>query len=158
VAVAKVYTCAVVGLDGELVEVEVDIASGLPAFHVVGLPDTGYHRDTVLPAIQSMIDELGLGPVVTEHEGQALQDLQRAAMGIAKSRCCVIDTTHGAPSRALYLGMAQGYRKPFANLIDAQTDPEKRVFTNARSKSVIDYRDSAELLPRLRDALQRMKM
>ena len=36
---AKVYTCAVVGLDGELVQVEVDIASGLPAFHVVGLPD-----------------------------------------------------------------------------------------------------------------------
>src|SRR5438552_5816806 len=37
---AKVYTCAVVGLDGELVEVELDIADGLPAFHVVGLPDT----------------------------------------------------------------------------------------------------------------------
>lgn len=37
---AKVYTCAVVGLDGQLVEVEVDIASGLPKFFVVGLPDT----------------------------------------------------------------------------------------------------------------------
>ena len=29
---AKVNTAAVVGLDGQLVEVEVDIASGLPAF------------------------------------------------------------------------------------------------------------------------------
>jgi hypothetical protein len=37
---AKVRTCAVVGLEGELVVVEVDIAAGgLPQFLVVGLPD-----------------------------------------------------------------------------------------------------------------------
>jgi magnesium chelatase family protein len=36
---AKALSCAVVGLDGGLVEVEVDIASGLPAFAIVGLPD-----------------------------------------------------------------------------------------------------------------------
>ena len=29
---AKVNSCAVIGLDGELVEVEVDISGGLPAF------------------------------------------------------------------------------------------------------------------------------
>ena len=37
---AKSKTCAVVGLDGYLVEVEVDISPGLPAFTIVGLPDT----------------------------------------------------------------------------------------------------------------------
>src|SRR3972149_4851461 len=37
---AKVFTAAVVGLDGELVEVEVDLLPGLPAVNVVGLPDT----------------------------------------------------------------------------------------------------------------------
>jgi magnesium chelatase family protein len=37
---AKLYSGAVVGLEGELVEVEVSITSGLPAFHIVGLPDT----------------------------------------------------------------------------------------------------------------------
>jgi magnesium chelatase family protein len=37
---AKVSSCAVVGLDGEVVEVEVDISQGLPAFSIVGLPDT----------------------------------------------------------------------------------------------------------------------
>ena len=37
---AKVLSAAVVGLDGELVEVEVDLLPGLPAFHVVGLGDT----------------------------------------------------------------------------------------------------------------------
>ena len=36
---AKVISCALVGLEGALVEVEVDIAPGLPNFFVVGLPD-----------------------------------------------------------------------------------------------------------------------
>ncbi|MGE5041689.1 MAG: YifB family Mg chelatase-like AAA ATPase [Candidatus Levyibacteriota bacterium] len=36
---AKVLSCAVVGLDGVLVEVETDILNGLPVFTVVGLPD-----------------------------------------------------------------------------------------------------------------------
>jgi magnesium chelatase family protein len=33
---AKVTSCAVIGLDGELVEVEVDISSGLPASKLDG--------------------------------------------------------------------------------------------------------------------------
>ena len=37
---AKVSSCAIVGLAGEVVEVEVDISQGLPAFSIVGLPDT----------------------------------------------------------------------------------------------------------------------
>jgi magnesium chelatase family protein len=36
---AKVISCALVGLEGALVEVEVDIAPGLPNFFIVGLPD-----------------------------------------------------------------------------------------------------------------------
>ena len=36
---ASVTGCAVVGLSGEIVTVEVDIAAGLPAFNIVGLPD-----------------------------------------------------------------------------------------------------------------------
>jgi len=36
---AKVYSCAVVGLDGVLVEVEVDVSGGLPGIIIVGLPD-----------------------------------------------------------------------------------------------------------------------
>ena len=37
---ANAQTCAVVGLDGFIVQVEVDISPGLPAFNIVGLPDT----------------------------------------------------------------------------------------------------------------------
>src|SRR5579863_5393333 len=36
----KVRTCASIGLDGAQVEVEVDIGHGLPAFTIVGLPDS----------------------------------------------------------------------------------------------------------------------
>ena len=32
---AKALTCAIVGLDGTLVEAEVDISPGLPAFNIV---------------------------------------------------------------------------------------------------------------------------
>ena len=33
---AKVYSCAVIGLDGAIVEVEVDTSNGLPSFVDVG--------------------------------------------------------------------------------------------------------------------------
>ena len=52
---AKVTSCAVIGLDGELVEVEVDISSGLPAFTIVGLPDTAVQeaKERVRSAIRN---------------------------------------------------------------------------------------------------------
>ena len=37
---ARVTGCAVVGLQGEPISVEVDIAPGLPRFNIVGLPDS----------------------------------------------------------------------------------------------------------------------
>ena len=36
---ARVYSCAVIGLDGVVVEVEVDHSSGFPGMTIVGLPD-----------------------------------------------------------------------------------------------------------------------
>lgn len=36
---ARVYSCAVIGLDGVVVEVEVDSGQGLPKIIIVGLPD-----------------------------------------------------------------------------------------------------------------------
>jgi magnesium chelatase family protein len=52
---AKVLTCAVIGLDGALVEVEADIGTGLPAFNVVGLPDASVQesRERVRAAIRN---------------------------------------------------------------------------------------------------------
>ena len=52
---AKVITAAVVGLEGHLVDVEVDIASGLPSTTIVGLPDTAVQeaRERVRAAIRN---------------------------------------------------------------------------------------------------------
>ena len=52
---ARVYSCAVIGLEGVLVEVEVDITQGLPAFTVVGLGDTAVQesRERVRAAIRN---------------------------------------------------------------------------------------------------------
>lgn len=52
---AKVQTCAVVGLDGALVQVEVDLAGGLQAFTTVGLPDTAVQeaKERVRAAIKN---------------------------------------------------------------------------------------------------------
>jgi hypothetical protein len=36
---ARVFSCAVIGLEGVIVEVEVDTAQGLPGTDIVGLPD-----------------------------------------------------------------------------------------------------------------------
>lgn len=52
---AKVNSAAVVGLDGQPVEVEVDISPGLPSFTVVGLPDTAVQeaRERVRAAVRN---------------------------------------------------------------------------------------------------------
>ena len=54
---AKSTTCAVVGLDGYIVQVEVDISQGLPAFNIVGLPDTAVQesRERVRAASRSTL-------------------------------------------------------------------------------------------------------
>ncbi|MBE7471758.1 MAG: magnesium chelatase [Anaerolineae bacterium] len=52
---AKVTSCAIVGLEGVLIEVEVDIARGLPSMTIVGLPDTAVQesRERVRAAIKN---------------------------------------------------------------------------------------------------------
>jgi magnesium chelatase family protein len=52
---AKVRSGAIVGLDGAVVEVEVDISQGLPAFTIVGLPDVAVQeaKERVRAAIRN---------------------------------------------------------------------------------------------------------
>src|SRR5215467_7766394 len=55
VMLAKIISAALVGLDACLIEVEVDIAGGLPQFSVVGLPDATVResRDRVRSALKN---------------------------------------------------------------------------------------------------------
>jgi Subunit ChlI of Mg-chelatase/Magnesium chelatase, subunit ChlI len=52
---ARALSCAVVGLESFLVEVEVDMSPGLPSFQIVGLPDTAVQesRERVRAAIKN---------------------------------------------------------------------------------------------------------
>jgi magnesium chelatase family protein len=53
--IAKVNSCSVTGIEGFVVEVEVDISSGLPVFNMVGLPEISVKesKDRVKTAIKN---------------------------------------------------------------------------------------------------------
>ncbi len=52
---ARVYSCAVVGLDGVIIEVEVDYTNGQPGVSIVGLPDAAVQesRERVQTAVKN---------------------------------------------------------------------------------------------------------
>lgn len=53
--VSKVKSCGLAGIEGFIIDVEVDLSSGLPAFDIVGLPDAGVKesRERVKAAIKN---------------------------------------------------------------------------------------------------------
>ncbi|MGB7876789.1 MAG: magnesium chelatase domain-containing protein, partial [Anaerolineales bacterium] len=52
---ARVFSCAVVGLDGVIIEVEVDYTNGMAGMTIVGLPDAAVQesRERVQTAIKN---------------------------------------------------------------------------------------------------------
>src|SRR4026208_1811337 len=52
---SRVYSCAVVGLEGVIIEVEVDYTNGLPGVPIVGLPDAAVQesRERVQTAVKN---------------------------------------------------------------------------------------------------------
>ncbi|HMZ26233.1 MAG TPA: magnesium chelatase domain-containing protein, partial [Elusimicrobiota bacterium] len=52
---AKVSSAAVTGIDGFIVQVEVDLSPGLPVFSTVGLPDAAVResKDRVVAAVRN---------------------------------------------------------------------------------------------------------
>ena len=53
----QVHSGAVLGVDGLVVEVEVDIARGIPCFSIVGLPNTAVResRERVTAALKRLV-------------------------------------------------------------------------------------------------------
>jgi len=62
---AKTNAVAVVGLEGSIVQVEVDVSPGLPVFNVVGLPDKAVQesRERVRAAVRNSGCEFPLRPI-----------------------------------------------------------------------------------------------
>jgi magnesium chelatase family protein len=52
---AKVKSASVIGIDGFIVHVEVDLSAGLPVFSTVGLPDAAVResKDRVVAAVRN---------------------------------------------------------------------------------------------------------
>jgi magnesium chelatase family protein len=78
VALARTYSVALIGITGHVVEVEADIANGLPAMIMVGLPDTALReaRDRIRAAIVNSGEEwpqrkitVGLSPASLPKRG-----------------------------------------------------------------------------------------
>ena len=75
---ARVISAAVVGVDGLMVQVEVDLAQGLPSFSTVGLPEGAVReaKDRVRAAIRNSGYEfpprritVNLAPAAVKKEG-----------------------------------------------------------------------------------------
>ena len=104
---AKSNTCAVVGLDGVIVEVEVDISLGLPAFTIVGLPDTAVQeaRERVRAAIRNSECEFPMRRITVN---LAPADLRKAGpaydLPIAVSVLVSSGQLSGPPDSSLFLG------------------------------------------------------
>src|SRR4030042_1752747 len=56
---AKVSSCAGIGLDGAVVDAEVDVSNGMPSFVIVGLPDTAVQESR--ERVQAAVKTAGLG-------------------------------------------------------------------------------------------------
>jgi len=89
---AKVYSSALTGVDAYPVEVEIDLARGLPKFNIVGLPDAAVReaKERVSSAIKNSAFEfptkkitVNLAPADIKKEGSSL-DLS-IAIGILKA-------------------------------------------------------------------------
>ena len=104
---SKVNSCAVIGLDGSTVEVEVDISAGLPSFTIVGLPDTAVQeaRERVRAAIRNTGYEFPLKRITVN---LAPADLKKAGpaydLPIAVGVLLSSDQAPPPPPGSLFLG------------------------------------------------------
>ncbi len=102
-ALARTYSVALVGVRGHLIEVEADIASGLPATILVGLPDTALReaRDRIRAAIVNSGEAwpnskitVGLSPAALPKRGSGF-DLAIAVAILAAAEAVPVDALAG---------------------------------------------------------------
>ena len=93
-ALGRAFSVAVLGLDGQIVEIEADITSGLPGVHLVGLPDAALQesRDRVRAAITNCNNKwpmsrltLALSPATLPKMG-SVYDIALAASVLSAQR------------------------------------------------------------------------
>ena len=104
---ATAQTCAVIGLDGLIVQVEVDISPGLPAFNIVGLPDPAVQeaRERVRAALRNSGCEFPLRRITVN---LAPADLKKAGpaydLPIAVGILLSSGQVDSVPEKSIFLG------------------------------------------------------
>jgi Magnesium chelatase, subunit ChlI/Subunit ChlI of Mg-chelatase len=102
-ALARTHSVALVGVAGHLIEVEADIAQGLPMTILVGLPDTALReaRDRIRAAIVNSAEKwpqskitVGLSPASLPKRGSGF-DLAIAIAILAASQALPLSSPHG---------------------------------------------------------------
>lgn len=153
-ALARSHSVALIGLEGFVVEVEGDLADGLPGTAITGLPDAALHeaRDRVRAAVvntgfawPSKRITLGLSPAARPKKGSGF-DLALAAAVLAADHKLPVQAlegvvllgelgldgrVRGVPGvlPALMTAQSQGFQRavvPAANLAEARLLPELR--------------------------------
>lgn len=166
---ATAKTCAVTGLDGYIIEVEVDIAPGLPAFNLVGLPDKEVQeaRERVRSAIRNSGCEYPMRRITAN---LAPADLRKAGpsydLPLAVAVLASSGQIHGVPEDSLFLGelSLNGDVRHTAGIlpmvavaqeagvatafVPADDGPEAALIEGIE---VVPVRNLAELLPHLRN-------
>lgn len=134
-ALARTYSVALVGVRGHLIEVEADIANGLPATILVGLPDTALReaRDRIRAAIVNSGEAwpnskitVGLSPATLPKRGSGF-DLAIAVAILAAAEALPVD----APAGKMFLAELglDGRLRPVPGVLPAVVAAEAGVDT-----------------------------
>ena len=132
---ARTYSVALVGVRGHLIEVEVDIASGLPATILIGLPDTARReaRDRIRAAIVNSGESwpnskitVGLSPATLPKRGSGV-DLAISIAILAAAEAIPVDALAGKMFLA-ELGL-DGRLRPVPGVLPAVVAAEAGVDT-----------------------------
>ena len=104
---ASTQTCAVLGLEGHIVQVEIDISPGLPKFNIVGLPDMAVQeaRERVRAALRNSGFQFPMRRITTN---LAPADLKKAGpaydLSIAMAILLSTGQVEALDERAVFLG------------------------------------------------------
>jgi magnesium chelatase family protein len=148
--IAKVHSCIVIGVDGLALEIEVDIASGLPMFSTVGLPDNAVKesKDRVKAAIKNCGYDfpnkritVNLAPANVKKEG-AGYDLP-IALGILAANGLITSSnleSYSIVGELSLTGKVRGVRGILSMVINARQMSKKGVIVpsaNAKEAGVV---------------------
>lgn len=154
---SKVNSITLIGIDGYVVNIEVDIQNGLPAFNMVGLPDMiiKESKERVRAAIKNSGYEFPLGKITVNF---APADIKKEgphfdlaiAIGILLSNNCMdlFDSGDCIFIGELSLnGEIRGVKGILPMVLEAKRSKYKRVFIPEENKNELVFVNEIEILP-----------